>query len=181
MTVVFLAGSASARAAPRGSLRTSIEPIIGYELVQKLEPTRRVNQRMMYGARATAGWSVFAGEAEYTRASDTEVLGVPSTTIRDTEDRLKLGVRGSVRVFGLLAGHLRTGVQARRNERESTVGGVTTNTRGEIEYDPYAGVGLTVGMGRHFALNAGVTVVFNDFPDLGRNDYQTQLGFSIRF
>ena len=172
-----LAQGPDAVAAP---ITLGIEPIIGYERVQKLQPTQHMTNRLMYGARITAGIPLVAAEAEVTRGDDTESFPAQDLTIRDTDDKVKLGLRSSLRLSSLLSFQARAGGQAKRNTHEVTTAGQTEKTVGAIVYKPYAGLGLTSRLGHLFALSGGVTVVFNDFPRMAGNEYQTTLGFNIK-
>lgn len=155
----------------------SIEPIIGYERVQKLVPTAHTTSRLLYGARLTAGIPLVAAEAQYTRGNDTEEFPDQSLTIKDMDEKLKLGLRSSIRMTSLFSLQARGGGQAKRNTHE--VNGLATVN--PITYQPYAGLGLQSRLGRNFVLEGGVTTVFNDFPHMSQNEYETTLGFSILF
>lgn len=177
---VFFSFRAEAR---RSDFGLDIEPIIGYERVQKLVPTAHTRERLVYGARLTLGIPLVAAELEYTRGQDSESFTSPTLTVTDTTDKLKLGARSTIqldrRTFSLVA---RAGVQARRNIHEEDNGVVSTRTEEAIEYDPYAGAGLRVRLGRRSKLHfvADFVVVFNDFNDLSKNEYLLSSGFSLR-
>jgi hypothetical protein len=160
----------------------SVEPIIGYERVQKLVPQRHTRDRLTYGARARAGIPAISAELEYTRAEDTEDFSnQPLTRVKDQDDRLKLGIVSSYSLSTLLSFQARAGGQASRGHHEETVSGATSATDRKLEYNPYAGGGLTARLGDTLDLSAGITVVFHEFPDMSKNDYQTTLGFSVKF
>ena len=172
------ARSAHAVASP---VTIGVEPIIGYERVQKFVPERHTKDRLTYGARVTAGIPLVSGEAEYTRGTDTEDFPAQALTTKDMDDKLKVGLRSSMNVSSLLSFQARAGGQAKRNTHEETASGVTTQTVGDITYRPYAGMGLSSKMIPGFELSGGVTVVFNKFPDMSQNEYQSTLGMRIRF
>src|SRR4051812_25574505 len=86
--------SSGALAAPPVAI--TVEPIIGYERVQKLVPQRHSRDRLTYGARARAGIPAVSAELEFTRAEDTEDFsGQALSRVKDQDDRLKLGVVSS--------------------------------------------------------------------------------------
>jgi hypothetical protein len=156
-----------------------IEPIIGYEMVQKVLPTRHRVSRLTYGGRITAGILLLSAELEYTRSNDEESFTSPTRTIADTDDKLKLGLRSG---FGL--GHLitltaRGGVQAQQNKHEDTLAGVKTTSYTPVTYNPYAGAELRLRLTHKITASAGVVVVVHDFNDMVQNEYQTTAGFSI--
>ncbi|MCM2277944.1 MAG: hypothetical protein NDJ89_07685 [Oligoflexia bacterium] len=178
-SLLVLALASSAQAA--STVSYAIEPIIGYDRVQKLAPTAHVKNRLIYGARARAGIPLVSLEAEFTRGQDTESYPEQDLSILDRDDKLKLGIVSSYRLSTLVRFNLRLGGQAKRSHHEETQAGVTTVTDTGPTYRPYAGVGLSSRLGRNFDLSGGVTVVFNDFPRMAANEYQTTLGFNVSF
>ncbi|MEK6580297.1 MAG: hypothetical protein AABZ55_13815 [Bdellovibrionota bacterium] len=176
------AGMVSAvQVAQAAEIKFAVEPVVGYERVQKLKPSLHFSNRLIYGVRARAGLPLASAEAEYTRGEDTESYPILSLTTKDTDDKLKLGIRSSFRLSGLFHLWGRGGVQGKRNRHEDTQSGVTTVTVGNFVYRPYAGIGLSAGLGHNLELDGGVTVIFNDFPRMQTNEYETTLGFSVRF
>jgi hypothetical protein len=165
-------------AAPMG-VTTNVEPIIGYERTQKFVPTPRTRERLVYGARVTVGLPLISAEAEYTRAGDSEVFPATSTTIGEIEDKARIGLRSNLRLTGFLSFFLRAGAQARQIRRDTTVGASTTSSTDPIQYNPYAGAGLRVGLGGKVAFIVDVTTVFRSFPNMNNNDYMTSASLSI--
>ena len=159
----------------------TIEPLVGFERVQKVAPTPHTQGRLMYGVRVSAGIPRVSLEGELTKASDREDFPLQGQTIQDTDERLKLGLRSRVNEGSLFSVFLRAGGQATRNTHEVTQSGATSKTIGKIAYDPYAGLGLGVSLASYFELDGGITAVFNQFPDMSKNDYQATLGFTIRY
>ncbi|MCM2324217.1 MAG: hypothetical protein NDJ90_13245 [Oligoflexia bacterium] len=159
----------------------TIEPVIGFEHVQKVAPTPHSRNRMIYGLRARAGIPLVSLEAEATRGSDLELFPNDDLKIRDQDDRLKIGLVSTRYLGSLFSFSLRAGAQATRNLHEETRAGVTTVTKSGPTYHPYAGTGITSRLGNNFDLAAGVTVIFNDFPHMSKNEYQTTLGFNLRY
>ncbi|MEZ4749611.1 MAG: hypothetical protein R3B54_02995 [Bdellovibrionota bacterium] len=160
-----------------------IEPIVGYERVQKLTPTAYTKDRLVYGGRLTLGVPLFSIETEYTRGQDSESFTSPTLTTTDTTDKLKLGVRSSIQLDrNLFSFVLRAGVQAKRNIHEEDSGSGTARTEEPIEYDPYAGAGLKVKLGQRakIALFADFVVVFNELNDFSQNEYLVSSGLSLR-
>lgn len=182
---LLLAGLAISLLPSKGALAApvllSLEPIIGYERVQKIVPDAHTHDRLLYGARLTLGFMPLAAEAEYTRATDSESFSSPDLKTKDTDDRLKLGLRSSIPISRIFSFQLRGGGQALRNVHSETTAGVTSEVKNKIHWDPYGGAGLTARLGSRVLLSAGVTAVFTDFPHMSKNDYQTNVGFSLRF
>lgn len=179
MVLLAPAAQAARPALPQG-LTVAVEPIFGFEHIQKLSPTVHFKNRLTYGARFTAGYLVLSGEGEYTRASDAESYPLEDLSLKDTDDTFKLGVRTGYALSQLFIASLRVGGQARRSSHEQTTAGVTTVSDRAIEVHPYAGTELRVALSDRLALSAGVLVVFNDIRDMTKNEYQTTAGFQIR-
>lgn len=159
----------------------NIEPILGYERVQKLIPEAHTVERMYYGARATAGVTLLSAEAELTRATDTETFSNQNLTVKDSDDRLKIGLRSSYWLSSFLALQARGGAQAERKTQEQTNSGVSTTSVGKILYHPYAGASLSSRLMSNLSLTGGITVVFHEFPNMDKNDYQMSLGLTVRY
>lgn len=160
-------------------IKTNVEPIIGYERVQKLVPTAHSRDRLVYGARVTVGIPFVSAEAEYTRATDTEAFPATVTTITDTDDKVRLGVRSNFHLLGLVSIFIRGGAQARQSRHETTVGASVTRSTDPIVYNPYLGGGLAAHLGSKFSLTADVTTVFRSFPSFNDNDYMVTAGFVV--
>lgn len=156
-----------------------IEPIIGYEMAQKLLPTRHRVSRLTYGGRITAGILLISAELEYTRANDEESYSAPARTIADTDDKLKLGLRSGFGLGRLIRLTARGGVQAQQNKHDETIAGVTRTSYTPVTYNPYAGAELRLRLTNKITASAGVVVVVHDFNDMVQNEYQTTAGFSI--
>ncbi len=160
---------------------TGVEPIIGYERAQKLIPTPHTTERLVYGARITVGLPLISAEAEFTRATDTESFPTMALTVKDTEDKARVGARSTFRLGGMISLIARAGAQAKLVKHETTTAGVTGLIVDPIKYNPYAGVGFKFKMSRQVALTADLTVVFRDFPNMNQNDYMTTAGFVVSF
>lgn len=156
------------------------QPLFGYERVQRFTPVAETVSRFFYGARVIYGYQIIAAEAEYTRATDS--TSQAGTSRAYTDDRLKVGARSAYRLGSLISFYLRAGLQGTRRSIDTTVGGVTTNDVQPAMFDPYAGTGVSFRLANNFSLDAGLTLVFQDFPDhLEKTDYQTNFGFTIRY
>lgn len=173
-------GTSLLTASAQAVVKMEIEPIIGYERVQKFLPSQHQKDRVVYGGRVIVGMPFIAVEGEYTRASDTEVFTATNTTIAEVEDKARLGARFSYR-FTLLSIFARGGAQARLTKRVMTVGAAVTSQTDPIKYNPYAGAGVKLHFRQNIALTADVTVVFNAFPNFAQNDYMTTAGLVVSF
>ena len=169
--------SASVYAEP---LKIGVEPIIGYEHVQKILPTAHSKNRLIYGARLTAGILLISAEAEYTHGTDTEDYPDQLLITKDTDEMVKIGLRSGFNMGSLLSLIGRGGVQAKRNFHEDVTNGVSSSIVSPITYKPYAGADFRANLSNKFSATAGVVVVFNDINDMNQNEYQTTAGFEIR-
>jgi hypothetical protein len=168
----------SVEAAPMGFAFT-VEPIIGFDRVQKFLPTPHTKNRLVYGARATAGILLISGEAEYTRGQDDESFPDQDLAIKESADKAKLGIRSGIGLGPIMTFNLRAGGQATKGSREETRAGVTSTFSQDLEIDPYAGAGLRGKLSNKLSASAEVVAVITDTSDLSKNEYQTTAGFSI--
>ena len=147
---------------------------------KKILPVPHTTSRLFYGARASAGLPLLALELEGTRANDAEDFPASGQSTTTTSDRVKLGLRSSLRLSTLLSLTARGGVQARRDTVVTTTGGVANTVRdADWTYKPYAGLSGRLMLAPKISADLGVTAVFNQFPDMSQNDYQTTLGLVI--
>ena len=163
-----------------GKSAITIEPVVGYERVQKLVPTPHSNDRLIYGVRGSYGMSILAVEAEVTQGRDTESFPNEDLTIKEVATNAKIGLRSSIVNTRLIRWYLRAGGHARQSEITTTELGVTTVVEPGIRISPYAGTGLVFNFNNTFKLNAGVTVIFTGKPKGSDREYQSTLGFAIK-
>ena len=157
----------------------TIEPIVGYERVQKFSPTVHTADRLIYGARATYGLSLASLEAQVTQGNDTESFPLQDLEIKEEVINAMLGLKSSIR-FGVLSFFLRAGGHARKSKVSTTEAGVTTIEEPGINISPYAGTGLGINFSNMIKINAGVTAIFTGKPKGSDQEYQTTLGFAIK-
>jgi hypothetical protein len=160
---------------------TTIEPIMGYERVQKLTFSAHTKDRLVFGGRITAGLLAIAAETEYLHSSDNEDFS--SLSIRETTEKARLGFRSCFQLFSPVYFLLRVGGQAKLSSRDQISGGVTSKVNDLITYNPYAGAGLRIGLGSLFAINMDLTTVFDGFTNinLSNNEYVLAASFAIQF
>ncbi len=156
-----------------------IEPVVGYERVQKLLPTAHTSSRLFYGLRANYGPRLLSLEAEVTQAKEDETFD-SGVQVKDTSTNYMLGLRSSYNIGRALNWYLRAGGHARDTKYEKTEAGVTTTTEPATYVSPYAGTGLSLNFMNVFTLNAGVNVLFTGRPKGSDQEYQSSLGFAIR-
>ncbi len=178
-----LASLSEARAATVDGVNVQVNPIVGYEFVDKFTPYAHTHGRLIYGALATAGIPLFSLEGEYTHGSDSETFGAPynlSTT--DTSDRYRVGVRSSVNLSNMLNVHLRGGGEEIQNQHQEYVGSVqTVNRQDQTVYHPYLGLGAALNLTHRFQATVEVLATIPNLNDLTQNEYETTAGFAVRF
>ena len=158
----------------------TVEPLYGYETVYRTTPTPHLATRAMYGLRLTAGKDILSAEAEYSRATDTENYSVAPEKIYHQDEKYKLGIRSTYRFNTYFFSTGRIGAQAAQGKEEETSGGVVTTKTKDLTYNPYAGIQLGIRLGV-FSLNAGTTMVFRDYSDLSKNDFQHTFSFGVGY
>lgn len=157
-----------------------IGPIVGYERTHKVAPVARWRSRLFYGLRAIAGAPLLSAEAEVTQSKDDESFPSLGTTISETTNTGKLGLRSSFYSGGFGSVYLRAGGQAREQETTTVTNGVTTVEKPAIKIRPYAGAGVSLRIAQNLTGSLSVVAVF-DQPVSGTHEYQTSGGFGIHF
>ncbi len=159
-----------------------ITPIVGLERVQKFEPTPQMKNRFFYGARVLYPLIVANAEAEYTHAYDTSYSSSTSTTYKDEEDKLKVGLRGTAAgAFASLS--IRGGAQVRKNLHTVTTSISSSTKKTTTKVNPYAGVGASLFFGSYISLSGEITGVYVPTSDSALDDieYQPSLGLTLHF
>lgn len=165
----------------------SIQPFVGYEKALKYYPSIHYKDRLVYGARIIAGYLAIAGEAEVSTSQDTEyfydvpLLLDPTVKVKETTERVKLGLRRTFLYVSLLSSHVRAGGQASRTKQDFTNKGVTTSSTSPIKIAPYLGAGVKISFMQKCSLVADGVVIINDVHDFKRTEYQGTGAISIDF
>lgn len=158
----------------------SIQPIVGFERVQKLEPTPYSTSRFIYGARINYGPPIISAELEVTRGQDSKTFPEQNLRVEEEVTNIMGGARSSHNFGGLLDVYLRAGGHTRKSKLTQTRDSATVTRRPASYVSPYVGTGASVNVLNIFTLNAGLTVLFTDRPESGDREYQTTLGFGLR-
>lgn len=158
----------------------SIEPLYGFETIYRSSPRSYIKSRAIYGLRLTAGKPLLSGELEYARASDTENYSTAPEKIYYQDDKYKVGITSTAYLgkHFFMAG--RAGAQATEGIQEETSGGVKTTKEKGLQINPYAGVKLGIQFGV-VRINAGSTMVFNDYKDFSKNELQHSVSLGIGY
>lgn len=180
LLIILLIISNDILAAPRGPSWIRLQPIIGFERVQKILPTPHSKNRLIYGGRLLLGPSFFAMETEFVMGKDDEHFPARDLTIEEETQRLKVGLRSSLRFFPGFSWVLRGGAQGRKNKMRMVESGVVTNKSTATRVHPYIGTGFDWWLFGNFSASGDFTVVLTDYPKEGDREYQSSLGFSIR-
>lgn len=169
-----------AQAADLKDVTYSIEPIIGYELQRKSNPTRD-KLVLSYGARAVAGYKILSAEGEYTQGKSDEYFSTTSTRIEEKSEKIRLGLRSTYAIASLLDWFFRAGAEAQKRHTTETVGSAVTESDSPYKVYPYVGTGASVTLGSKLSLNVGVLATLKDINDLKQTEYSTTFGLNINF
>ncbi|MBC7715097.1 MAG: hypothetical protein H7177_17255 [Rhizobacter sp.] len=163
--------------------KLSITPIVGLERVQKFQPTPYMKTRAIYGARLVYKFPISALEVEYTHAQDTNNDVATNTSYKDSEDKIRIGLRGESTFTSFSSVYLRGGAQYRKNEETKTVGTAASTKSDSSKVQPYIGTGLTIHVSQFFALTAEILATYTPTNEPNLKDYELQpsLGINIRF
>ncbi len=157
-----------------------IEPVYGVERTQRLLPEpARYKTETFVGARALYGVPLFSLELEVNTSRDTEEFPDEDMKITYSSQKALLGFRSYPIHTSMLGIFLRFGARASKLKREITEAGEDRTEEDPINFDPYAGTGLTFVLGKNFALNAGATLVYNKNATEESEKYDTRYSFSF--
>lgn len=159
-----------------------IEPLYSFEKSYRIEPApAKYITRTYIGIRATYGVPLLSGELEVAQSTGTDDFPASNSKIDYTNQRAMLGIKSYPFKTQYIGAFFRSGLRAKKEDREVTTAGNTTSTEGEIIIDPYAGAGVTIGISSIFALNAGATLVYNrNAPEGKKFDQQLNFSFTIK-
>lgn len=163
--------------AQAGALR--IEPVYGIERTQRQfpEPPKYVTKTFL-GMRAIYGVPLISAEFEVGQSIQKDDFPAENLEVTYTTQRALLGIRSYPIRSKMLGIFFRAGARAQKETRDIVENGVESQEEGAINFDPYAGTGLTIVLGNNFALNAGATLVYNRDADASEQ-YDTQYSFSF--
>lgn len=157
-----------------------IEPVYGVERTQRLQPEpARYKTETFVGARALYGTPAFSLELEVNQSRETEDFPDQDLEITYSSQQALLGFRSYPIKSKMLGLFFRAGARASKRTRDIKQSGETTKEEDPINYDPYAGTGLTFVLGRLFALNAGATLIYNRNAENENEMYDTRYSFSF--
>lgn len=164
------------------SQELKVEPLYSFEKTYRIEPApAKYVTRTYLGVRATYGVTLLSGELEVAQSTDSDTFPADSSEVEYTTQRAMLGIKSYPFKTQYVGAYLRAGMRAKKEKRETTIGSVTTTEEDDIILDPYAGAGLTAAISSFFALNAGITLVYNrNAPEGKQYDQQLTFSFTIK-
>ncbi len=164
------------------SQELKVEPLYSFEKNYRIEPAPAKHVTRTYlGLRATYGTSALSGEFEVAQSTNTDTFPVSNSEIDFTSQRAMLGIKSYPFKTQYIGAFLRAGIRAQKEKREITTGSVKTTEEDDILLDPYAGAGVTAAISSFFALNAGITLVYNrNAPEGNQFDQQLTFSFTIK-
>jgi hypothetical protein len=157
----------------------SIQPVYGIERTQRQfpEPPKYVTKTFI-GIAAIYGIPAISAELELGQSITKDDFPADNMEVTYTTQRAMLGIRSYPIHSKMLGIFFRAGGRAQKEIRDITENGVSTKEEGAVNFDPYAGTGLTFVLGDNFALNAGATLVYNR-DAAASEQYDTQYTFSF--
>jgi hypothetical protein len=176
---LVLAAPSTVRAAfdPKGIAYT-IEPIVGYEIQKKDNPTR-TKAELTYGVRVIAGYKILSAEGEYTQGKSSEDFLTPVEHIEEKTEKIRAGLRSTFGIGSMLDWHLRAGAEDQKIHTSTTISGITTESDSPSKVYPYVGTGLDISLGSSFGLNGSVLATLKDTNDLKKTEITTTFGIRV--
>lgn len=164
------------------SSEVKIEPVYSVERTQRQLPSpAKVVTNTYVGMRALYGVPLISAEFEIAQAFRTEDFPDENKKVDFNTQRAMLGFRSYPLKTKHLGFFFRGGARAKKEVRTATENGTSTKDEGDVEIDPYAGVGFTLAFGKTFALNASSTLVYNKNADSDEQyDSVNTLSFTMK-
>lgn len=161
------------------SAALKIEPVYGVERTQRQfpKPPKYVTKTFL-GMRAVYGVPLISMEFEVGQSIQKDDFPDDDMSVTYTTQRAMLGIRSYPIRSQYIGIFFRAGGRAQKEVRDITEAGVETKEESPVNFDPYAGTGLTLAFANNFALNAGATLVYNRDADASEQ-YDTQYSFSF--
>jgi hypothetical protein len=163
------------------SLELKVEPVYGFERSYQHTPKPgRYKTEAFAGISATYGADHLAGELELNQGSTSYSIGEIDN--KTTTQNLLFGVRLMPFAKAWYNLYFRSGMRVRKETREITTNGESSIQTDGVQYDPYAGSGLSLNISNLFSLNASATLVFNrDAAESEKYDTRYTFGASFKF
>lgn len=156
-----------------------LEPVYGIERTQRMfpEPPKYITKTFL-GMRAVYGVPLISAEFEVGQSITKDDFPADDMSITYTTQRALLGIRSYPIRSQYIGIFFRAGGRAQKEERKITEAGVERTEETPINFDPYAGTGITLAFANNFALNAGATLTYNRDASASEQ-YDTQYSFSF--
>lgn len=172
LLVPSLVWAQSKRSAPEDEFHLLLEPVIGYQIIERSYPYNHTTGMLLFGGRLVLGSQRLAGEFLYTHGSSSETFSNPQQTVETTRDAFRAGPRTIVPLEQWVSLIFRAGMQGYKDEFSiRSASGTVTSTSG-WKYNPYTGVGLILRVFSGLTLDLSGTYIFN-------GDIETSAGFRL--
>ncbi len=163
-----------------------IEPVYGFERSYQHTPKPgRYRTEVFTGIKGTYGTEIIAGELELNQGSTTYQTGTDSTGLTDVKtntQNLLIGLKLVPFIGEYYNINFRGGLRGRKETREITFNGDSTTKSDGVQWDPYAGTGVSLNFASLFSLNASATLIYNREAEEGEKyDTRFTLGAGIKF
>ena len=150
-----------------------LEPVLGYEFLQRSYPNTHTEGMFFYGARAVAGSQMIAGELLYTHGSASESFATPTLLTADsTRDLIRIGPRTLIPLDHWIKLLVRLGEQASHDSFTYTSSTGSYQDSPKWEFHPYVGGGLIFHFIPELSLDFEGTYILN-------GDFEAGIGFRV--
>jgi hypothetical protein len=158
---------------PADEVHVLIEPVIGYQSLQRDYPIEHKEGMLTYGGRVVVGTYRLAGEFEMQYGSASETFAAP-TAVATTSTLLqaRLGARTIVPLIQELHLVFRAGMQGFHYSNEVTIGTTTTTDSPAWQFKPYVGAGVILYMFKALSLSVEEVYVVD-------TSWETAFGFRL--
>jgi hypothetical protein len=172
----FVCALMSAKSQAQDRVSYSIEPTVSYALQRKTEPSAHSRMVLLYGARATAGYRVFAGEFEYLQGESNETFPELVLNVLERTHQLRAGLRSGYSFSKGVSSSVRAGAQVSQRTRTRTQAGASQTSTVPTRVDPYLGGGIGVELVSVVEITLEGLATFRNLKNFSENEYSVSLG-----
>ena len=160
-----------------------VQPVYSIETTRREypEPASQIT-RTYLGVSAIYGEPIFSAEFEVAQSTYTDTFPSTDSEVTSLTRRAMLGVRSYPITSKYFGTFLRAGARVKQETLDIKESGQTREEVLPVYVDPYAGAGVTLALGKVFAVNASATMVYNRSADVAESEkYDVQYTLSATF
>jgi hypothetical protein len=164
--------NAQTETSPADDVHVLIEPVIGYQSLQRTYPFDHKQGMLTYGLRVVVGTYRLAGEGEFQYGSATENFSNPTVTDNTSFIQARVGARTIVPVIEQLSLIFRLGMEGFHYSNEISNATTTITDSPAWKFEPYLGAGVNFFLFKSLSLSVEEVYVID-------TSWETSFGFRL--